>query len=159
MELEELKSLIRAAFKDVPYPGDDNIAGCGRSLTPIGCDDCDPLAAHFKGTSWQQHTPQTLEFWDSLILFFHAEALHYYLPAFMLADLDDPKGEWISEVFDKIQFAYSPGDENYEATYATKNAKLLSAPQRQAVIEYLRHVCEYDLDKQTLKVVKFLQTQ
>ena len=88
MELEALKSLIRAAFEDAEYPGDDNIAGCSRSLTPFGCDDCDPMAAHFKGTRWQEHNLQTLGEFNSLS-FFHPEARRYYLPAFMLAELQD----------------------------------------------------------------------
>ena len=167
MELEELKFLIRQAFKDVKYPGDNNIAGCSRSLTPIGCDDCDVLAAHFKGTTWQEHTPQSLIGCDSAPTFLYPEALHYYVPAFLLADLDDPSGDYGPNLYDSIVWNHwlgdnSFGDNGYHQAEAKKYINLLSVPQRQAIIKYFKYCStfegDYEPGERTLEIIDFLQS-
>ena len=161
MELEELKTLIREAFKDVTYPGDDHIAGCSRSALPIGCHECDGIAAHFKGTTWQEHSLQTLIGCDSAVTLFHAGALHYYLPAFMLAELDD-SSELIPNVYDGIESNYSPGQDEHHKARARENVNLLSIPQREAIIEYFKYRWtfdgEYDPDKRIFEVIDFLRS-
>jgi hypothetical protein len=160
MELEELKSLIRDAFKDVPYPGDEHIAGCSRSASPSGCRECDGIAAHFKGTTWQEHNLQTLIGCDSAVTLFHAGALHYYLPAFLLAEIDDPT-ELIPNVYDRIEFNYSSQQEEFK-TRVRENVNLLSIPQREALIEYFKYRWtfdgEYDPDKRIFQIIDFLRS-
>lgn len=161
MKLEELKSVIKEAFKDVAYPGDDNIAGCSR----IGCSDCDVLAAHFKGTIWQEHNPETLIGCDSAPTFLYREALHYYVPAFMLADLDDPSGDYIPNLHDSIVWNHWLGDNSFEdngyhQTETKKYINLLSVPQHKAIIEYFKYSYtfegDYEPDKRILEIIDFL---
>ncbi len=169
MELENLKSLIRTAFQDVEYPGDDNIAGCSR----IGCDDCDPLAAHFKGTTWQEHTLQTLAGFYELG-FLYRRALHYYLPAYMLAELENRRlaeihfsqSEEYMEYPDPlpnldISNYVSPCDNESIQENNKGFIGLLSQQQRQAVVEYLKYLDTdeegYNPQEHTLKAIHFLE--
>jgi hypothetical protein len=151
IDLEALKSVIREAFKAVEYPGDHGIAGCSRSLTLMGCDDCDVLAAHFKGTTWQEHNSHALAGCDSAPSFLYPEALHYYLPAFLLAELED-SSEFIPMLYDHLENKLAQGGEL---------VSLLSRPQRQAVIEYFRyrstHEGVYDPDVTILTIMSLLQ--
>jgi len=159
MELEELKSLIRKAFEDVKYPGDDRIARCGRSDTPIGCDDCDVIAEYFKGTTWQQHNTQTLIGCDDAVLFFKGEALHYYLPAFMIAELDD--SDCMPNVYDAIASAHRPSVDAYISAKREKYVKLLSASQRAAIVEYFKYHCThkgiYKPDRDISEIIESLR--
>ena len=159
MQLEDLKSLIRAAFQDVEYPGDDHIAGCSR----VGCDDCEPLAAHFKGTTWQEHTLQTLAGFDALA-FFYPEARHYYLPAYMLAELEGAElSEEEPDPLPNLNIAYRFISSEYESIQEERRnfLRLFSPRQRRSVIQYLKYmdtfegVCE--LDKDTLQAIDFLE--
>ena len=136
MELQELKAFIREAFQDVEYPGDDNIAGCSRSLLPQGCYECDGIAAHFKGTTWQEHTPQTLSGYDDTLSLFHLGARHYYLPAFMLAELETGQSEELWDLLPNLDIShqfYRIEDESSKEFIA-----LLSKSQRRAVVEYFK---------------------
>jgi hypothetical protein len=157
MELEKVKSLIKEAFSDVAYPGDDHIAGCGR----INCDDCDVIAAHFKGTTWQEHNSQTLIGCGSAPSFLYTEALHYYLPAFLLAELDDDTAELLPNLYDNIAWNYSPKQEERLQSKVKENVNLLSLSQREALIEFFKYHCiyegVYDPDPHTLETIDFLQ--
>ena len=163
MELEALKSLIKAAFADTEYPGDDHIAGCSRSLTPIGCGDCDPIAAHFKGTTWQEHNLQTLAGYDDAVALFHPEARRYYLPAFMLAELENRQSEEEPDPLPNLDISYRFLPSEYESIQEDVKVftDLLSDQQKQAVIEYLKYMVTdegvYDPDENTLKAMEFLK--
>jgi hypothetical protein len=60
-------------------------------ITNHRCDECDEITAYFAGKRWQDVTNLTEigHHADALFLFSNA-AFHYYLPAFMLAVLNDP---------------------------------------------------------------------
>ena len=171
MEIEELKSLIKAAFADVEYPGDDNIAGCGR----IGCDDCDPLAEHFKGTSWQEHNLQTLAGYAG-IGFFYPQALHYYLPAYMLAEMENCRLAEIhfcqSEEYEEypdplmnldISYCFCLSEHESIQESKEKFVALLSKQQRRAVTEYLKFMATdeegYVPEQWTLQAIEFLNRE
>ena len=168
MEIQELKSLIRSAFADTEYPGGDNIAGCSR----IGCDDCDPLAEHFKGTTWQQHNLQTLAGYAG-IGFFYPQALHYYLPAYMLAEIENcrlaeihfSQSEEYQEYPDPlpnldISHCFLPSEHESIQQEREKFVALFSDEQRRAVTEYLKFIATdeegYDPGEWTLRAIEFL---
>jgi hypothetical protein len=159
MEREELKTLIREAFKDVAYPGNDRIARCGRSDSPIGCDECDGIAEYFKETTWQQHNTETLVGCDDAILLFKVEALHYYLPAFMIAELDN--SDCMPNVYDAIESPHRPSVDAYISAKREKYVKLLSAPQRAAIVEYFKYHCTYKgvykPDRDILQIIESLR--
>lgn len=156
MKIEHLKSLITDAFKDVPYPGDDRIAGCSR----IGCDDCDVIPEHFKGTTWQEHNPPSLTGFDAAISFFYPEALRYYLPAFLIATLDDSSGDCLPNVYESLESIHWPWGGASEQARAKDHVSRLSILQRTAVAEYFKYSGtdggKYDLDQRTQEIVGFL---
>lgn len=160
MEREELKSLVREAFADVEYPGNDNIAGCSRSALPGGCYECDGIAEYFKRTTWQQHNTETLRGCDDAILLFKVEALHYYLPAFMIAELDD-SSDCMPNVYGAIEAAHRASVDAHISAKREKYVKLLSALQRAAIVEYFKYHCTYkgvyQPDKDTLEIIESLR--
>ncbi len=77
---------VRVAFADVPYPGDDR-------LTDSVGEEPDALIAAFRGRDdWTAldagFLNQAPDGWGSALAFFSAEALRFYLPAYLIADLE-----------------------------------------------------------------------
>jgi len=89
-EIAALKRRIREAFADVPYPGDDYLVahanyGDAYTLTKEafrGLDDWRTLDPTF--------LDESLDGWGSALSFFTPSAFRFYLPAYLLADLDKP---------------------------------------------------------------------
>jgi hypothetical protein len=87
-EVDALKNLIRQAFADVAYPGDGNLvahADYGDEHTWTkeafrGLDDWQTLAPAF--------LDNPLDGWGTALYFFTPAAFQFYLPAYLLADLD-----------------------------------------------------------------------
>ncbi|MBX3180414.1 MAG: hypothetical protein KF886_23950 [Candidatus Hydrogenedentes bacterium] len=91
MDAETLKSMIRSAFAGVEYPGD----WCLRR----GDEGDEPylLEQEFKGkTDWSALDPafldQAPDGYHSALSFFSDEAFRFYLPAYLIADLDGRLG-------------------------------------------------------------------
>lgn len=119
----------------MPYPGDDNIARC----TWKDCPECKDIVAHFRGTAWRDHTLEQLWEHHSAISMFTPEALHYFLPAFMLQSL----GYW--KDFDEIPFSIAcqflpskPDAGTDEQQYRAKRWAMFNREQREAIAGYLR---------------------
>jgi hypothetical protein len=83
MEKGALQAAIRAAFEDVPYPGDDNIGD------PNGRDDAESVSRGFCGTDWRMLKSER-ELWSLGLIFMTDEAAHYYLPAYLLVGMENP---------------------------------------------------------------------
>jgi hypothetical protein len=86
-EKERVKSLVRAAFAQVEYPGDWCLRCSNEGTEPF------LLEAEFAGKNdWQSLDPQFLDQapdgFATALSFFSDEAFHFYLPAYLLADLD-----------------------------------------------------------------------
>jgi len=126
---------IESVFADVPYPGDGNITRC----THDDCLECDEIAAYFRGTTWRDHTLEQLWEHHSAITMFTPEALHYFLPAFMLQSL----GRW--EDADMIPHfiagQFLPAKPDADAgmqQYCTARWSIFSQQQREAIAAFLR---------------------
>jgi hypothetical protein len=84
--VENIKTQIRDAFADTPYPGDDG-------LVRSAGDEPDEVVELFRGRrDWRVLSP---EFVDragaaspSALSFFSAAAFRFYLPAYLIADLE-----------------------------------------------------------------------
>ena len=77
---------IEVAFADVVYPGDD-------CLTDSFGEEAEALEVEFRGkTSWKELAPDFLNKapggWGSALSFFSAAALQFYLPAYLIADIN-----------------------------------------------------------------------
>ncbi len=79
---EQIKAALHRAFADVPYPGDDAIA-----LYP---DDRrgKPINEDFKGHPWRDVPLEVLHKHGHRFAFFSPEGRRFYLPAYLLRDLD-----------------------------------------------------------------------
>jgi hypothetical protein len=77
----ELREQIERAFEFTPAPA-------GRIVDTL--QDDEGVSDYFRGKPWRGHKVEDLRFHDAALSFFTAEAFRYYLPAFMLASIDDP---------------------------------------------------------------------
>ncbi len=81
---QKLVESIEKAWTGVPYPGDQNI------FTPESYDD-EGITEYFSGTTWKGHTISGLRSRCSAInTFFTPKAYHYWLPAYLIAAVEDP---------------------------------------------------------------------
>ena len=82
---ETLIEQVRSAFSSTVYPGDDH-------LTDSFGEEADALEVAFRGrTDWRAldaaFINQAPGGWGSALSFFSAQALQFYLPAYLIADL------------------------------------------------------------------------
>ena len=85
--MKALKQQIAEAFAGVAYPGDDNLRNSDEGIEPFLLEEA------FKGQEdWTRIPPdfidQAPDGYASALSFFSPEALRFYLPAYLLADLD-----------------------------------------------------------------------
>lgn len=83
---ETLLRKIEAAFFDVEYPGDDHLTESTHGKEPAA------LISEFRGkTDWRQLAAEFLDQVPdgsgSALAFFSDAALHFYLPAYLMADV------------------------------------------------------------------------
>ena len=117
---------IKDAWGKVPYPGDGDI------FTRDSYDD-EEITNYFSGTTWRGHKPADLRAHSSAFAFFAPAAFHFWLPAFMIAAIEDP--EEADVIIDHIPASLS-------GCSASERWSLFSTPQREAVAAYLRFQIE-----------------
>jgi hypothetical protein len=122
MTATDVIRLIEEAWNEVPYPGDDKI------FTPDSYDDED-IVNYFGGTTWRGHDPVSLRHHSSAFTFFTPEAFHYWLPAFLIANIQSPEDADVIGHY--IPWALTDGRPSVRLSLFTIN-------QLQAVAEYLR---------------------
>ena len=86
MEIDNLIETIQQAFAGESYPGDDQLTDSQYGEEPAA------LTEEFRGrTDWRSldadFLNQAPDGWGSALSFFSAEALRFYLPAYLIADL------------------------------------------------------------------------
>ena len=129
-----LTEKIEAAFADVLYPGDDNLTS---NYNPLSANDDEGVADYFRQTSWRGHPVQELRYHSCALSFFTPAAFHYYLPAFLIADLEDPEEADI--ITQSIQFDFGAAS----STRADR-MELISEPQIAALQSYIDYVIVRD---------------
>jgi hypothetical protein len=85
MPEKEVVARIEAAFADTPSPGtgyDD--------ISATKYDD-EGIVDYFRGTTWRGHKVQDLRKHAAALSLFTDRAFRYWLPAFMLAELENPE--------------------------------------------------------------------
>lgn len=76
---------IERAFANTPAPGE------GFDDISASMDD-EGIVGYFRGTTWRGHRVQDLRYYEAALSLFTDKAFRYWLPAFMLAELDHPVG-------------------------------------------------------------------
>ncbi len=85
MPKEEVAAQIEAAFADTPSPGTEY-----DDISATKYDD-EGIVDYFRGTTWRGHRVQDLRHHEAAMSFFTDKAFRYWLPAFMLAELESPE--------------------------------------------------------------------
>ncbi|MHC4454823.1 MAG: DUF6714 family protein [Planctomycetota bacterium] len=85
---ESIKNVIRRAFVYATYPGDNNLRGSNQGEEPY------LLEEEFKGkTDWRTLDVSFIDLapdgFGSALSFFSTDAFRFYLPAFLIADIDE----------------------------------------------------------------------
>ena len=84
MPKEEVAGQIEAAFADTPSPGTEY-----DDISATKYDD-EGIVDYFRGKTWRGHRVQDLRRHSAALSFFTTKAYRYWLPAFMLAELEHP---------------------------------------------------------------------
>ncbi len=83
MPKEDVRRQIEVAFAETPAPGTD--------FDDISATrDDEGIVDYFRGTTWHGHRPRDLRVHEAALSFFTDKAFRYWLPAFMLAELESP---------------------------------------------------------------------
>jgi hypothetical protein len=118
---------IEAAFAATPRPSD-------REISAPTCDD-EGTAAYFRGKSWRTgHTVKDLRLHDSSLSFFTPQAFRYFLPAYMLATIEDP--DTADVIPGGIEYHLAEGDG------AQALRPLLTNAEREAVGAFFRYLSD-----------------
>lgn len=125
MTAEETIKIIEEAWKDVLYPGDENI------YDPEDFDSKRVLPS-FAGTTWRGHNVIELRANSCYFSYFEPKAYHYWMPAFLMAAVEDP------EEADVI-LEYIPRSLLKRSREADERWSYFTAAQREAVAAYLRY--------------------
>lgn len=124
---------IREAFQNLEYPGDDNIVVNPKYAEPYEMKEA------FKGKAWFDVDSETIITYRMSLIYFTPEAFCYYLPTFMIADLQD------HEPLDIGHFVFLnliPSDHaDYQAKYG--KLSLLDEKQKKVTMNYIHHFLTY----------------
>jgi hypothetical protein len=131
---------IAMAFKDVAYPGDQNITD-GHSV------EAHQVASLLRGKRWSDIDIELLQQYDevadlsSLPFFLSPAAFHYYLPAFLTVTLSNPRE--FGMLADTLVSTLGPVTNAATRDIirrATARTASLTDDQTHCVIEYLRYL-------------------
>ena len=150
---ETIKLQIRSAFAHVEYPGDWCLRGSDEGDEPF------LVERDFKGKDdWRLLDPEFLDGSPdglaSALSFFSHEAFHFYLPAYLIADLDrkldrpDPVFH-LTHGLDDLSRGRLVNPRRYgERTWfdeARYRFAMLNDKEVAAIIDYLRFKAEFDI--------------
>ncbi|MFT5194329.1 MAG: hypothetical protein ACI9EW_000240 [Cellvibrionaceae bacterium] len=143
----ELKKLIETAFSHTPIP-----------TAPL-CDtyDDEGVGDYFAGRPRYGHTIKDLRYHSVAISFFKPEALRYYLPVFMLAELDDPEeADIIADSIISIFYSYGDLSQSY-VDYFEGRTIIFSGAERKAIIAFFNYFIDrYGADEQNTAALAYL---
>lgn len=126
----ELVRSIQWAWADVTYPGDENI------FVPDSYDD-EGITEYFSGTTWKGHnTAELRAYQTALSSFFTPTAYHYWLPAYLIAAVEDP--DELSQGVDSLIRSFIPPNDS--ATFIAEHRermRLLTKEQKLAIVGVL----------------------
>jgi hypothetical protein len=153
MSNTELIQKISTAFSDGKFPGNENI------VAPSYGEEPELVRAHFYGQSdWENLTPQFLDL-DGAISFLSDVAFRFYLPAFMIADINEQLN--FNDPSIRLCWAVTPQTENQKIAKvfgsgtigerAKKCFDEINKEQVNAVVAYLRWKLLQDENNNTIK--------
>ncbi len=151
MDIAELVEEIEAAWRDAQTPVASNIS------QPTYDDE--GVSAYFKGRTWHGHTALQLRCLSFAPGILTHEAFAYFLPAYMKADLEEPKVA--DTIVESLLYALDPGPEG-NSVRAVAIVALLDERQRQVVLHYVDYVNEREFgihDGECRRIIALLSSR
>jgi Family of unknown function (DUF6714) len=129
-----LVSRIRAAFADVPYPGDDGLvpATLRRDL------EREQIVKDFAGREWRDLDVGFLRGQADALLLLTADAFRFYLPAYMVAMVTEPEESDLVPAAVVLSLTPPDDSDDLNAWFAERVAGL-SMAQRLTIRELLEY--------------------
>ncbi len=128
---------IRAAFKNLPYPGDDN----------LGYDRKNPDGAainyDFRGYDTDEVPRHILAYHHYHLSFFSAEGRQYYLPAYMVTALDN---DICGTLMPTIYYLQRDDASRFDSQYS-----FYAATQKAAIRQFLEYIRDESVDDEEAK--------
>ena len=135
-----LAELIRAAWSETEYPAGESVAALGP-----GCLDSDHVIKIFSGKRSQDlTTAQVFRAHSDSLTYLSPRARHYFLPAFLLAFLDQPDRCPNYEFF--IMYHFMPSLHEEDLDEFKSFIQLFTTEQRTAVAKFLDHLAAEDYE-------------
>lgn len=128
------RALIESAFGEMQYP---------RGSAVVSAADGPALVKSYTNKDWRELTPEVLTY--SSLYFFTGAGFQYFIPAFLLASLDEDNVELRGRVVRALA-PRDPGDAAQEEAFGER-VRLLTPAQRAAVGAFLDAVREHHLDE------------
>ena len=133
-----MRALIEEAWKQAPYPGDDNIAYPGPGLNL----ECIQVAEFFLGKSWRDITLPSLKTYSgdgsACLSFMSPEAFRYYLATYMLIALDNYAEADV--IADSAAYALTPQPPGPMYEFWNERVSGFTPSQKRAIVAFLRHM-------------------
>jgi len=127
MNTDELKSTIRRAFADTPYPSG--------KLTDTYDDE--GVSEYFAGKKWENLNVADLRRHYVALSFLEPQAFRYFLPAFMLGELSDP--ETADLIGESIVFHFARPEAFWVETYE-KRIALFTKMEKEAIMHFMDYM-------------------
>ena len=128
----DLVKMIRSAWEDARPPDSRNIS--------MPTHDDEGVSEYFTGKTWDGHTACQLRVLDFAPNVFTNEAFAYYLPAYLIADIEDP--EESDTNMERVLYWLSQENRLFSENRGPSVIARLSQLQRSALCEYIVFVHE-----------------
>ena len=119
---EREKALIASIVKVFPDPGFPH----SNSVTPCRCSECEEITAYLRDSFWRGRSVEDLRYHEAALSLFENEAFEYFLPAFLVAAVEDPEAADV--ILDGIPFHLD----------RAREVRNYTPVQRQVVAEFMR---------------------
>ena len=137
MSSENVIQSIRSAFAKVVYPGDSWIVSGSNDY------EADEVHRNFVGRHWESFTRQELLDNYTALFFFTPQAFHYYLPAYLIASMDQLcYGDALANA---TMYSLSPHEgihEEMESQFFLERINLLDIHQFDATTDTIKYILE-----------------
>ena len=141
MTKETLIAEIKAAFSDVEYPGDENIIPSANELER-------EAVKYLQLASRQGYSEEQLRYFHDDLGILTPEAFHYFLSAYLLAELEGEHGvigQYIAYYCSQPPSSGSPLKGITAGEWREARLKWFSVRQREVLLEFLRYEAQDDL--------------
>ena len=135
--MRDTAATIREAFDGVPLPKTI------RTIAPHECPECNDLAEALLGHPYHSLQKSVVDSFYEALPLLSPQALHHYLPAWLLRALENPSGD----VMEFTIYHLSPSQKNIAKSkvYFEERFAVFDSAQRMAIASFFLDVEEFQL--------------